>query len=293
MHRLLLIVIFFLVGCATVGVPVSDTELRKEAIDLKQKAELYRIEQEKRIIEIGTKLLKLYPDPLPLEFKYKRSPIINAYCSGKKIVIFEGLISTLKSDDELAMILAHEIGHAVRNHVAKSMLASIPGLILGIGLSVVTGVNVTQPVMDITTKPYARSLETEADFIGTLLAYEAGYDPLILPKVMERIAIRFGDTKLNKYGRTHPPTPQRTAMIKKELEALQNGKLIPDIVFSILSRKSSLPCEKYTKEQLIDTCKFIGYSYEEREDEIIKVKIPRGSDLKFLLSNGKVVKMIE
>jgi predicted Zn-dependent protease len=147
--------------------------------------------------------------------------------------------------------------------------------------------------MDITTKPYARSLETEADFIGTLLAYEAGYDPLILPKVMERIAIRFGDTKLNKYGRTHPPTPQRTAMIKKELEALQNGKLIPDIVFSILSRKSSLPCEKYTKEQLIDTCKFIGYSYEEREDEIIKVKIPRGSDLKFLLSNGKVVKMIE
>jgi predicted Zn-dependent protease len=107
---------------------------------------------------------------------------INAFCMpGGKIAFFLGIIEQLQlSDDEIAMVMGHEIAHALREHAreraAKSTLTNI-----GVGAAaILIGGNVGQLAQvggNLLTLKFGRSDETEADLIGMEIAARAGYDP--------------------------------------------------------------------------------------------------------------------
>ena len=123
------------------------------------------------------------------EFNLVKSDEINAFCMpGGKIVVYEGLMKLVSSDDELAVVLGHEVAHAVAKHsnerISQQMLAQYGAQLLGESLSqkseivqaiasTVYGVGAQYGV----TLPFSRKHETEADYMGLILMTMAGYNP--------------------------------------------------------------------------------------------------------------------
>jgi len=109
---------------------------------------------------------------------------INAFCMpGGKIVFYTGILKTLQlTDDEVAMVMGHEIAHALREHARERMGknaatgigANLIGQILGLGQ---IGQTVTNYGAQLLTLEFSRSDESEADLVGMELAARAGFDP--------------------------------------------------------------------------------------------------------------------
>jgi predicted Zn-dependent protease len=109
---------------------------------------------------------------------------INAFCMpGGKIAFYSGILKTLKlNDDEVAMVMGHEIAHALREHARERMGKNAA---TGIGASVISqlfglgqiGQTVTNYGAQLLTLEFSRSDESEADLVGMELAARAGFDP--------------------------------------------------------------------------------------------------------------------
>jgi Zn-dependent protease with chaperone function len=129
---------------------------------------------------------------------------VNAWCMpGGKIAVYAGLIDALQpADDELAAVIGHEMGHALREHSRERVSAALAEQL---ALNVATVVADVPPVardlaplvLDVTINlPYSRRQETEADRVGVELAARAAYDPHAAVILWE---------KMEKVGGAHPP----------------------------------------------------------------------------------------
>jgi predicted Zn-dependent protease len=109
---------------------------------------------------------------------------INAFCMpGGKIAFYSGILKTLElNDNEVAMVMGHEIAHALREHARERMGknaatgigASLLSQVLGLGQ---IGQTVTNYGAQLLTLEFSRSDESEADLVGMELAARAGFDP--------------------------------------------------------------------------------------------------------------------
>jgi predicted Zn-dependent protease len=109
---------------------------------------------------------------------------INAFCMpGGKIAFYTGILDQLKlTDDEVAMVMGHEVAHALREHArermgkstATNIGASLLTQMLGLGQ---IGQTVTNYGAQLLTLQFSRDNESEADLVGMELAARAGYDP--------------------------------------------------------------------------------------------------------------------
>ena len=109
---------------------------------------------------------------------------INAFCMpGGKIAFYSGILQKLKlTDDEVAMVMGHEIAHALREHArermgknaATGLGASLLSQVFGLGQ---VGQTVTHYGAQLLTLKFGREDESEADLVGMELAARAGYDP--------------------------------------------------------------------------------------------------------------------
>jgi len=110
---------------------------------------------------------------------------VNAWCmAGGRMAIYTGLIDQIQpSEDEIAQVMGHEIGHALANHTAEKMSVALASSI-GVAAVGVAADNKGAAMAGATaaaalavTLPNSRTAETEADRIGIELAAKAGYDP--------------------------------------------------------------------------------------------------------------------
>ena len=153
---------------------------------------------------------------------------INAFClPGGKIAFFTGILDQLQlSDDEVAVVMGHEIAHALREHgrarVGKARLAQ--GLTLGASvLSQLFGFgdlgrHVASGAAQLTMLKYGRDDETEADVVGMDLAARAGYDPRAGIVLWQKMAAA-SKGQPPQWLSTHPSHDTRIAEIKRQLEA--------------------------------------------------------------------------
>ncbi|MBV8617918.1 MAG: M48 family metallopeptidase [Curvibacter sp.] len=148
---------------------------------------------------------------------------INAFCMpGGKIAFYTGILEQLQlTDDEVAMVMGHEMAHALREHARERMGksaatqigANVLGQVMGMGQ---LGQTVTQYGAQLLTLKFSREDEAEADLVGMELAARAGYDP------------RAGITLWRKMGAaskgapppwlsTHPSNSNRITEIERNL----------------------------------------------------------------------------
>lgn len=153
---------------------------------------------------------------------------INAFCMpGGKIAFYTGILDQLNlSDDEAAMIMGHEMAHALREHararIAKSKgtstVLSIGAQLLGLGqLGEVAASLGTQ----LLTLKFSREDETDADLVGLELAARAGYNPQASVSLWEKMGQASGGAGGPSFLSTHPSGPQRIQQLQANVPKVQ------------------------------------------------------------------------
>jgi predicted Zn-dependent protease len=167
------------------------------------------------------------------EFNLVQSPDVNAWCMpGGKVVVYTGLLPITQNEAGLAIVLGHEISHAVLHHGQERMSQALLAQGVQIGGDLFTSGNsqannifnaIYAPSAQIgVLLPNSRKQELEADHYGLIFAAMAGYNPREAIPLWERMA------KLNSGNQTpeilsdHPVDSRRITALKKEMpEALK------------------------------------------------------------------------
>ncbi|MBL0103799.1 MAG: M48 family metallopeptidase [Bacteroidetes bacterium] len=153
------------------------------------------------------------------EFNLVKSDEVNAWCMpGGKVVVYSGLLPVTQDETGLAIVMGHEIAHAVARHgnerMSQMMVQQLGGMALEVALSEKSaetqsifmtsyGVGSTLGIL-----AYSRTHETEADKLGLIFAAMAGYDPQKAITFWERMAAK-GGSKPPEFLSTHPSDATR------------------------------------------------------------------------------------
>lgn len=163
------------------------------------------------------------------EFNLVKDKQINAFCMpGGKIVVYEGLLSVAQTEDELAVVLGHEIAHAVAKHsnerVSQQMMAQYGAAILSAALSKKSAAvqNVATSVFGLGAQvglmlPYSRKHEYEADYMGVVFMELAGYDSTAAIGFWTKMAGLGSDSASSDFLSTHPSDAKRISELQKRI----------------------------------------------------------------------------
>lgn len=137
--------------------------------------------------------------------------------NGRPLIFFTAaLIRDVQNADELAFILGHEASHHIEGHIAQTQQHAIEGALLGTVFASVLGGDAT--TVDtaqrlggtVGARRFAKDYELEADALGTVIAYRAGFDPVHGAEYFNRIA-----DPGNQFLGTHPPNGERVATVRR------------------------------------------------------------------------------
>lgn len=171
------------------------------------------------------------------EFNLVADNSANAFCMpGGKIVVYEGMLPVTQDEACLAIVLGHEIAHAVAKHSAEQLskqtrqqyAAQIGGAVLtqvaeskGLGSYASLLDMVAQTGFNFANLKYSRDNETEADHLGLIFAAMAGYDPQVAIPFWQRMAESSTSTTMELFS-DHPSDEKRIANLQKQMpEALK------------------------------------------------------------------------
>jgi predicted Zn-dependent protease len=212
----------------------------QQYVELKQQAQQHNAlapeshPQVKRLRAIANKIIPHATrwNPGAANWKWEINLIgskqVNAFCMpGGKIAFFTGLLDGLQlTDDEVAIVMGHEIAHALREHgrerAAKSTLANAGAKLAGLGLAAILGVDsslttaATGLGANLTMLKFSRDDETEADVVGLDIAARAGYDPRAGVALWQKMA-KASKTAPPQWLSSHPAGQNRIAEMKKQL----------------------------------------------------------------------------
>jgi predicted Zn-dependent protease len=152
---------------------------------------------------------------------------LNAFCMpGGKIAFFYGILQQLKlSDDEVAMIMGHEMAHALREH-ARERMGKTAATRLGAGvISALLGLGQTGDTLlnmggQLLTLKFSREDESEADLVGMELAARAGYDPAAGVSLWQKM-MKASEGAPPEFLSTHPAGPTRIHDIQQRLPKVE------------------------------------------------------------------------
>jgi predicted Zn-dependent protease len=148
---------------------------------------------------------------------------INAFCMpGGKIAFYTGILARLKlDDDEVAMIMGHEVAHALLEHARERMIKSGGTELLLRGGAALLGLGslgdaAAAGASQLLSLKYSRDDESQADALGLVVAAQAGYDPKAGVTLWQKMG-RVGGDKPPPWLSTHPAGDKRIASIEARL----------------------------------------------------------------------------
>jgi len=185
--------------------------------------------------EIGRRISAVAEDPgFQWDYNLIDSPQVNAFClPGGKVAVYTGILPVAKNDDGLAVIMGHEIAHAIARHCAERMahqkLVQIGTMAAGVAISDMEpgqkravmgalGVGAQFGVL----LPFSREHESEADYMGLIYVARACFDPTEAPKLWERMGQASGGRGPSQFMSTHPSHETRIRQFQQWMpEALK------------------------------------------------------------------------
>lgn len=236
---LLVVLSLSLTGCYTVPEtgrksvvavsPAEETEMGKAAfaeVQAKEKVSTDSAANE-RVRRVGQRIATAVGSALPSaqwEFVVFDAPdTVNAFAlPGGKVGVYTGLLKLAASDDELAIVMGHEIGHVTARHGGERMTQAYGVTALSALAGVATQNSQYHDMVlqvfgaggNLAVLAFSRSQESEADHIGIRYAAKAGYDPRAAISFWEKMAKQKGSASTAKWLSTHPPDDQRIADLK-------------------------------------------------------------------------------
>ncbi len=149
--------------------------------------------------------------------------VVNAFAlPGGQVFITAALFARLQTEDQLAGVLGHEIGHVIHRHGAERIakMELTQGLT---GAAVVASgdystAQAAQMIGNLINMKYGRDQELESDDWGVLLMMQAGYDPYQLINVMDILEQASGGNRVPEFQSSHPSPENRRGKIKQAIE---------------------------------------------------------------------------
>lgn len=159
------------------------------------------------------------------DFNVVDEAVVNAWCMpGGKVVVYTGLLAVTQNEASLAVVMGHEIAHAVARHgnerMSQGMMVQFGGLVLSTAMQQKPAVTqaLFQQAYGLTTTlgtlKYSRTHETEADKMGLIFAAMGGYNPEAAISFWERMAQAGGGQNPPEILSTHPSDETRIANLK-------------------------------------------------------------------------------
>ena len=187
------------------------------------------------IREIGRRLAAVSGDPgFEWEFNLIASDQANAFAlPGGKVAVYSGLLPIAQNADGLAVVMGHEIAHAIARHgaerIAHEKLAQLGTLAVGtaVGDMDIDTQRMVMGALGVGTQfgvllPFSRSHETEADYMGLIFAARACFDPQEAPRLWERMEQAGSGQAPAEFMSTHPGHETRIQNLNQWMpEALQ------------------------------------------------------------------------
>jgi predicted Zn-dependent protease len=183
-----------------------------------------------RISPVATRMCRASPDNINCNFQFviERDPSVpsNAYQSlddtGRPILTFTAaLLKEMENTDELAFIMGHEAAHHILGHLRQTYTSAInTGMLAGVLVAAAGGsaadIEVGQTYgAAFGARKYSQTFELEADRLGTIIAYRAGFDPVRGAQYFNR----FQGPKAKFLG-SHPPNAARLEVVKRTAAGL-------------------------------------------------------------------------
>lgn len=175
-----------------------------------------------RVLRIGKRIAEVAKDDISgadWEFVvFEDDDQINAFAMpGGKVAVYTGLLKVVETDDELAVVIGHEVAHvAARHSNERFSYGLLQSGLINIGAIALSGTGLGYTESEILLSavgagaelgvmlPFSREHENEADYIGLLYAAEAGYDPYAAITFWERIEAMDDDGGPSELLSTHP-----------------------------------------------------------------------------------------
>jgi beta-barrel assembly-enhancing protease len=193
-------------------------------------------EVQNQVKAVGNKFVRLVEQearsrgivqPYKFDFYVLADPqTVNAFAlPGGQIFITAGLLSRLKSEDQLAGVLGHEVGHVVHRHSAQQMAKSsfYQGLVGAVATATTDpysgmgGGQIAQYVAQIQEMKFGRNDELQSDEFGVKYMIQSGYNPEAMIEVMEILAAAGGGKQRDEFMSSHPSPDNRIAKIKEHI----------------------------------------------------------------------------
>jgi predicted Zn-dependent protease len=175
----------------------------------------------KYIDSIGQRIVSHQTDREGVNFHFavvNNDSVINAFaCPGGYMYVYTGLILSARNEDEIAGVLAHEIGHVTKRHGAKTLVkqygySSVMGLVLGDSSSLRAMADV---VVGLRFLAYSRENEYQADSCGVEFSINGGWSPTGMKSFLQLLADKFKTGIHFDWLSTHPDTDKRIEEVQK------------------------------------------------------------------------------
>lgn len=189
-----------------------------------------------RVNNIGNKLLTANGVKQAIEFKVSAEEDVNAYANiNKEVYVYRGLLENVSNDEELAAVISHEVGHILNGHCAKQGVLNTGVNILAQKAAQKYNATAVAVGQQLTSSKLSRNDEFEADLTGADLMVKAGYNPLAMISVLNKICGNYIDIL-----QTHPSGEKRLLNIYNYVEYNYPTKI-----------KTGFKTDSYTKAMLV------------------------------------------
>ena len=161
------------------------------------------------------------------EFNLLKEETINAWCMpGGKVVFYTGIMEICQDEKGVAVVMGHEVAHAIAHHGRERMSSQLVanGLLGGVSVAMGQNPGMTNEILmqsigagtQIGMLSFSRKHESEADKMGLIFMAMAGYDPVAAPEFWERMANR-GDSQPPEFISSHPSHETRISDLKEQI----------------------------------------------------------------------------
>lgn len=173
-------------------------------------------------------------DDFKWDFQVIASPTQNAFClPGGKVAVYEGILPVCVNEAGLAVVMSHEVAHALARHggerMSQSMAVDQSKQVVNFVLQKEqeTKRDLLMKAYGVATEygvllPYSRKQESEADHIGIMLMAKAGYDPAEAPRFWGRFGAAKEGPDTPEFMSTHPADERRAGDLEKLLPEAQD-----------------------------------------------------------------------
>ena len=147
------------------------------------------------------------------------SDAVNAFANGEVVAITRGMLRFAETDQELSLVISHEIAHNAMSHITAKKTNAAGGFLLDL-LAAAAGVNTQGLFTEMAAQAYSQEFEAEADYVGLYIMERAGHTLEGSANFWRRMAAEHPSSIRNNHSASHPASAQRFVAIEETIKEI-------------------------------------------------------------------------